>query len=594
MINEKISGFTILRLLGKGGMADVYYAENKLKRPAALKILHASLSSQPEVLLRFETEAQIMVSLDHPNIRRVYDVSEIDARPCIIMEYLEGYNLSEALHSKKLTDSQLAELWDHAIDGIKYAHQKGVVHRDIKPSNLFLTTSGQLKILDFGIAKVEEVASHTLTGQSLGTILYMSPEQVQDPKRVDYRSDIYSLGVTFYHLVTGKPPYDTSTDSIFNIQLKIVREALILDVLTPDWRSRLACCLTKTPKDRRFYGDYTKIAKPPVGLLDAVERMPVPREKRRISQKSYRGWAIMILGLITVICIAYYGYVYITDPLKTERQTELIKKLEQTYDWVSEFKNGVAQVKLNGKWGLIDKNGKILITPKYSEIYPLEEGLSRITENGMFGLLDNNGKQICPAMYDYIEDFSEGLAKVRINSKQGYIDKSGSEVIPLKYDFADNFSEGLAKVVLDSKHGYIDKSGSEVIPLKYDFADNFSEGLAKIMLDSKYGYIDKNDIVVIPQHYDFADNFSEGLAKVGLFRNQKIYNKGNLAEGSRFRFDQRWQTRYGYINKTGHMVIPINYAVAENFNNGVAFVKLSHDSAPFYINKNGECIRDCH
>ena len=252
MLNKTLSGYTILRLLGKGGMADVYYAENNLHRPAAIKVLNKAMTDMPEVRSRFEHEARIIVKLDHPNIRKVYDVAEVEGRPAIVMEYLDGFTLSEALARHSISASDLPRLFDQAVSGLQYAHSRSVVHRDIKPSNLFLTSSGELKILDFGIAKVEEASTHTLTGQTLGTILYMSPEQVEDPKRVDYHTDIYSLGVTFYHLITGKPPYDLSTDSSFKIQLKIVKDDLDLSSLSKDWYTRLAPCLRKNANSRYF------------------------------------------------------------------------------------------------------------------------------------------------------------------------------------------------------------------------------------------------------------------------------------------------------------------------------------------------------
>ncbi len=209
MINSKILGYTIKSLIGKGGMAEVYYAENTLGRAAAIKVLHESLLSQTEVKVRFENEARIMVSLDHPNIGKVYDVTEYNGRPAIIMEYLEGNTLSQALSKNQLTPGKLFDLFDQASQGLRYAHKKGVVHRDIKPSNLFLTTAGQLKILDFGIAKLEAYESHTLTGQTLGTMLYMSHEQVRYIKICQH-----ALEYINFKLEKLGPSYDKEIESI--------------------------------------------------------------------------------------------------------------------------------------------------------------------------------------------------------------------------------------------------------------------------------------------------------------------------------------------------------------------------------------------
>ncbi|MDZ4787090.1 MAG: protein kinase [bacterium] len=389
MIYRLISNYTILRLLGKGGMADVYYAENKLKRPAAIKILHPSFSSQPEVLLRFETEAQIMVALDHPNIRRVYDVSEIDGRPCIIMEYLDGYNLSEVLVSKKLTDSQLLELWDQAIAGLQYAHQKGVVHRDIKPSNLFLTTSGQLKILDFGIAKVEEATSHTLTGQSLDTFMYMSPEQVQDPKRVDYRTDIYSLAVTFYHLLTGKPPYDTSTDSTYKIQSKIVRDVLDLNALAFDWRCRLSDCLTKLPEDRRFTFDesFATLIASSTKKVVAVSTTIIKNKKVR---KIWRRIMYLFISL-TLLGVFVVGEKKIRIRIDQERRESVLNSLRSKYDGVyPSFSDDIILVKHLEKYGFVNESGKEIISLNFDNAGDFSEGLAPVSTNGKWGFIDRN------------------------------------------------------------------------------------------------------------------------------------------------------------------------------------------------------------
>ena len=210
-------------------MADIYYAETSLGRPVAVKVLKREYSESSMVKERFIIEAKTTVKLHHPNIREVYDLGEIDGRPVIIMEYLEGKSLSDVLNNQGKVDERTAWYWfDQTVSGLQYAHVQGVVHRDIKPANLFLTRDGTIKILDFGIAKVKENITMTETGQTLGTLIYMSPEQVLDPKRVDERTDMYSLGVTFYHLLSGKIPYGITTDSGYLIPMFV--NLLIIDL----------------------------------------------------------------------------------------------------------------------------------------------------------------------------------------------------------------------------------------------------------------------------------------------------------------------------------------------------------------------------
>src|SRR5690554_2442794 len=149
MISKSIHGYTIKKLLGTGGMAEIYYAETSLGRPVAIKVLKREYSESSMVKERFIVEAKITVKLHHPNIREVYDLGEIDGRPVIIMEYLEGKSLWEVLKKQRKVDEKTAWYWfDQTVSGLQYAHEQGVVHRDIKPANLFLTRDGWVKMLD--------------------------------------------------------------------------------------------------------------------------------------------------------------------------------------------------------------------------------------------------------------------------------------------------------------------------------------------------------------------------------------------------------------------------------------------------------------
>ncbi len=252
MQNKTLNSFTLKHLIGKGGMAEVWYAENNLGKPAAVKIMLKKFIGEHQVVSRFETEAKAMVQLNHPNIRQVFDLGEHEQRPFIVMEYLDGEDLSELIkHNKKPTESQLQLWWQQCTDALEFTHNKGIIHRDIKPSNLFLTKEGTIKILDFGIAKVKQEISITGTGQALGTILYMSPEQIIDPKRVTKATDYYSLAVSFVHLISGKSPF-SETESQFKLQLQITNGELDLSTLPDNWKERLL------PYLRESFGNYLK------------------------------------------------------------------------------------------------------------------------------------------------------------------------------------------------------------------------------------------------------------------------------------------------------------------------------------------------
>lgn len=251
MENTTISGYVLKYKLGEGGMAEVWYAENSLQMPAAIKVLQKRFCSDPELVSRFENEAKLMVQLHHPNIRKILDFSVVDGRPCMVMEYLHGKDLAKRLKTgERFSNDQLIKWWNDLVDVLQYTHQKNIIHRDIKPSNLFLTDDGQIKVLDFGIAKIKDNITLTQTGSRMGTLMYMSPEQVYDMKTLSYKTDIYSLAVSFYHLVTGAAPYDNQM-SDFEVQENIVRKNLNTTMLPQPWQSLLPDYLSKNPEERK-------------------------------------------------------------------------------------------------------------------------------------------------------------------------------------------------------------------------------------------------------------------------------------------------------------------------------------------------------
>lgn len=246
-----INGYQLKRLLGQGGMAEVWYAENEIGKSAAVKILNENLTHNQQIVERFHNEALIMVKLEHPHIRQVYSYGYLGDRHCIIMEYLEGNDLEALMKSgRQFTDEELRAWWNQTVDALNYTHAMGIVHRDIKPSNIFLDKRGNIKLLDFGIAKVKETMSMTRTGTMMGTLMYMSPEQVMDSKNIDFRTDIYSLAVTFVHLLSGKAPYDSDTTGDYAVRKGIVEQEFDLSNVPVQWRGFLRPYLSKDPAQR--------------------------------------------------------------------------------------------------------------------------------------------------------------------------------------------------------------------------------------------------------------------------------------------------------------------------------------------------------
>ncbi len=220
MIGKNILHYKILEKLGEGGMGVVYLAEDlNLERKVAIKFLPRHIADNSEERERFKIEAKAAASLNHPNIATIYAIEESDEQTFIVMEYIEGKELKDIIEHKDAGTEYIQPLqMDHIInyavqitEGLEAAHKKGIIHRDIKSSNIMITNEGKVKIMDFGLAKVKGSSQITKIGTTIGTISYMSPEQANGAE-VDYRTDIWSLGVVFYEMLSGKLPFKGNYD----------------------------------------------------------------------------------------------------------------------------------------------------------------------------------------------------------------------------------------------------------------------------------------------------------------------------------------------------------------------------------------------
>ena len=185
--------------------------DTKLKRTVALKFLPVELMRDEEAKERFVQEAQAAAALDHPNICTVYEISEVEDQTFISMAYIKGQSLKEKIASGPIKLEDALDIAIHTAEGLKEAHEKSIVHRDIKPANIMLTQKGQVKIMDFGLAKLSWGADLTKTATIMGTVAYMSPEQASGEK-IDHRTDIWSLGCVLYEMLSGQRPFKSTHD----------------------------------------------------------------------------------------------------------------------------------------------------------------------------------------------------------------------------------------------------------------------------------------------------------------------------------------------------------------------------------------------
>lgn len=386
-IGKTLDGrYQIIRKVGIGGMAVVFEAYDPImKRNVAVKMLKEEFSHEEQSVKRFINESKAVAMLSHPNIVNIFDVSVKEDEKFIVMEMVDGISLKSYLKQvKKIPLTEALYYTEQILKGLEHAHSKGIIHRDIKPQNIMLLKNGQIKVADFGIAKLPDTKTLTETDKAIGTVYYVSPEQASG-KTIDRRSDIYSLGVVIYEMVTGVLPFDG--DSPLSIALKQVNEtptppSEVFPEINETLEKIILRALEKNPADRfqnasEMLYHISMLRSNPDYIIKKekkkTEKKKKSAEKIAKDKKSNRAMLPIVLGVIfgvAIVGVSSLAYVLtnnLGDNVKTI-EVENFEGREYTPELIEEMKNKDYRVKIEYAFSKTVEEGHVISQdPEYGE-----------------------------------------------------------------------------------------------------------------------------------------------------------------------------------------------------------------------------------
>ena len=367
--NDRLGAYEIVELIGAGGMGRVYRArDTKLGRDVAIKVLPAEFSREPERLARFEREAKLLASLNHPNIATLHGLEESEGERYLVMELVPGETLAERLKRGPLPADEALAVARQVASALEAAHENGVIHRDVKPANIKIMPDGQVKVLDFGLAKAfapdgtneDPSSSPTLSaagtraGVILGTAAYMSPEQARG-QTVDKRSDIFSFGAVLFEMLAGRPPFrgETVSDVLAAILKSDPDWSELPSALDPRLEALLRGCLKKNPKERRRdIGDVRNTIRE---VEDTPGRPPVVEPAKRYAWRSTLLWALAASAVAGAL-----SFNLKPEPPQPVARLSVVLPRSQTMTW---FWRHLLAISPDGKTLVYGANSRLYVRP---------------------------------------------------------------------------------------------------------------------------------------------------------------------------------------------------------------------------------------
>ncbi len=594
-------------IIGVGGMSTVYKGTHKtLLKPVAIKVLKKEFINNVNIRKRFLDEARNMFSMNHSNIIRSTDLIDQEDIVAFVMELIEGKTIKQYLDEKgKLDDYEISLIFNQMLLAVNYIHQNGLVHRDLKPSNFMLNKQMKIKLMDFGIAKDSNLNSNEFTNTMLnmGTTIYMSPEQIRSTKDVTCQSDIYSIGVLLWQMVTGEKPYEIDTLSTFDIQVKIVNESLPLtntrwdEIIQKATEKELEKRFKSCQEIEIYLKNFTSEKKDYITPPKVDELVNENKYYQYINPESWGSGTINSLkwhrkigdyvkkGEIIAevetdkatleIEAENEGYIIARTAKQKIKFSELLIEIskdkqnyipeeQDAYKWIT-GKNNENKI----TWGCIDKKGNWIIEPLFIEQPFFDDNkIAQVELNNKWGFINNKGEWKVKPMFDsqqYLN--SNEFYYVNFNEKIGIINKIGNWIMQPIIDTVIEFGKKeICGVKLNEKWILINKEGDQINNDYYEDIDQDYDKLIFYKKNNKWGIIDhKGQIITLEIFEEIKKENDEKIIR---------FKKNNL---------------WGCLSQTGEEIIKPQFDALE-YINGSNYKKAVINNLKGIINEKGDWI----